>query len=247
VAGKKLPLIPIAGVAVVVLAAGAWFALRPAPSGEPVEPPAVVATAAPAPAPSAVQTPPSAVQPPVDVPAAASASAPITVPQSDGAASKATALPVDDAEARQRKADEDARKKADAELKAKAKAEIELQRKADLEAKTKADGDAKPPSDADAKADAKAKAKADAKADAEAAAATKPVKSDPKAEAAEAFRKGYEAYLSGRVPEGIRMMEKADSMGAQGARARLCAIYRKPTAAEGKDFLKEANKCKGVD
>ena len=208
-------------------------------------PPAVVATAAPSPAPvpSAVQTPPSAVQPPVDVPAAAPASAPITVAQADGAASKATALPVDDAEARQRKADEDARKKADAELKAKAKAEIELQRKADLEAKAKADGDGKPPSDADAKA----KAKADAKADAEAAAATKPVKSDPKAEAAEAFRKGYEAYLSGRVPEGIRMMEKADSMGAQGARARLCAIYRKPTAAEGKDFLKEANKCKGVD
>jgi membrane protein involved in colicin uptake len=193
--------------------------------------------------PSAVQASPSAVQPPVDVPAAAPASAPIGAAQADGAASKATALPVDDAEARQRKADEDVRKKAEAELKAKAKAEIELQRKADLEAKAKADGDGKPPSDADAKA----KAKADAKADADAAAAAKPVKSDPKAEAAEAFRKGYEAYLSGRVPEGIRMMEKADSMGAQGARARLCAIYRKPTAAEGKDFLKEANKCKGVD
>jgi hypothetical protein len=73
------------------------------------------------------------------------------------------------------------------------------------------------------------------------------VKSDPKAEAADMFRKGYEAYLTGHVAEGIRMMERADAMGAQGARARLCAIYRKPTAAEGKDFLKEANKCKGVD
>ena len=65
--------------------------------------------------------------------------------------------------------------------------------------------------------------------------------------AADTFRKGYEAYLTGHVPEGIRQMERADAMGAPGARSRLCAIYRKPTAAEGKDFLKEANKCKGVD
>ena len=70
---------------------------------------------------------------------------------------------------------------------------------------------------------------------------------DAKADAADTFRKGYEAYLAGHVPEGIRMMERADAMGAPGARSRLCAIYRKPTAAEGKDFLKEANKCKGVD
>ncbi|MBC7663341.1 MAG: hypothetical protein H7276_06000, partial [Caulobacter sp.] len=84
-------------------------------------------------------------------------------------------------------------------------------------------------------------------ADAAAAGAKPAAKADAKADAAETFRKGYDAYLAGRVPEGIRMMERADSMGAPGARARLCAIYRKPTAAEGKDFLKEANKCKGVD
>ncbi len=70
---------------------------------------------------------------------------------------------------------------------------------------------------------------------------------DAHADAADLLRKGYEAYLAGRVPEGIRQMERADAMGAPGARGRLCAIYRKPTAAEGKDFLKEANKCKGVD
>ena len=89
-----------------------------------------------------------------------------------------------------------------------------------------------------------------AKADADAAAAAaKPTRQEPPAEptdAASVFRKGYEAYLAGRVPEGIRMMERADSMGAPGARARLCAIYRKPTAAEGKDFLKEFNKCQAV-
>jgi hypothetical protein len=78
-------------------------------------------------------------------------------------------------------------------------------------------------------------------------AAPTPAAKDAKADAAETFRKGYEAYLAGHVPEGIRQMERADAMGAPGARARLCAIYRKPTAAEGKDFLKEANKCKGVD
>jgi hypothetical protein len=70
---------------------------------------------------------------------------------------------------------------------------------------------------------------------------------DAEADAVETFRKGYEAYLAGNVHQGIVTMERADAMGAPGARARLCAIYRKPTAAEGQDFLKEANKCKGVE
>ena len=92
------------------------------------------------------------------------------------------------------------------------------------------------------KVDAETSAAASAAATAIAAVA-KPKPDDP----ADVFHQGYVAYLAGHVPEGIRMMERADAMGAKGARSRLCAIYRKPTAAEGKDFLKEANKCKGVD
>ncbi len=105
----------------------------------------------------------------------------------------------------------------DADVKKKAMAELDMQRQAALEAKGKGDN-----------TDGKPVVMA-------------------KADAADTFRKGYEAYLSGHVAEGIGLMEKADAVGAPGARARLCAIYRKPTAAEGKDFLKEANKCKGID
>jgi tRNA A-37 threonylcarbamoyl transferase component Bud32 len=164
--GKTPPLLPIAGVAVVALAVGAWFALRPAPTGEAVGPPSGVTTAASVPAPMPGPAPAPAARAP------------------------------------------------------------------DLETKAHGDAEGKPQPDADAKA----------KVDAD-----KQVKTDPKADAADMFRKGYEAYLAGRVPEGIRMMERADAMSAQGVRARLCAIYRRPTAAEGKDFLKEAKKCKGVD
>ena len=258
-ARKSKAMLPIAGAAVVAIAAGAWFALRPAPAptGETAAlPPAVIASAEPA-------------SVPVAQPASAAASRPDTGPvkvaadqgvdkhAADAASANSAA---DDEAARQRKADDDAKKKADAEARAKARADADQQRKAETES-AKAASDATPPVDADAKAkakadaEAKAKARADAKADADAkaradaetAVAAKPVKTDPKADAADAFRKGYEAYLAGRVPEGVRQMERADAMGAPGARARLCAIYRKPTAAEGKDFLKEANKCKGVD
>ena len=222
VAGKKSMLLPIAGVAVVALAAGAWFALKPSPA--PVAgnaPPPAAAIGAPVPAPAAAPAP---------VPLVAS---PAPAPAPDGGASAAAATvnpAVDDAAARQRKADEDARRKAALETQAKAKADADAKARVDADAaKTKADADAK------------------AQADAEAAAARQPPRTDARSDAAEVFRKGYEAYLAGRVPEGIRQMERADAMGAPGARARLCAIYRKPTSAEGKDFLKEANKCKGVD
>jgi membrane protein involved in colicin uptake len=130
----------------------------------------------------------------------------------------------DGSAARQRQIDEEATRKAELEARAKAKAEADAKARADAQA---------------------ARAKADAEA---AAAAARPAAAtDAKSDAAEVLRLGQEAYLAGRVPEGIRQMERADAMGAPGARARLCAIYRKPTAAEGKDFLKEANKCKGVD
>ena len=224
VAGKKSMLVPIAGVAVVVLAAGAWFALKPASApvaGNAPPPAAAIGAPVPAPAPAAAPAPAPVVASP----------APAPVPDGGASVAAATVNPaVDDAAARQRKADEEARRKAALETQAKAKA--------DADAKARADADA-----AKAKADADAKAQADA----EAAAARQPPRTDARSDAAEVFRKGYEAYLAGRVPEGIRQMERADAMGAPGARARLCAIYRKPTAAEGKDFLKEANKCKGVD
>ncbi len=251
-AKKGSMMLPIAGAAVVVLAAGAWFALRPAPAptGEatPSAPAAASAAAVPAPAPVAPTPAPAPAPAPaqaVQAPAVQPAPAPAPSPEGAG---KPTNPPADDAAARQRKADEDARKKADADARAKARADQDQQHKADGDAKAKADADAKAQADAD-KAKAKADADAKAKADADAAAAAKPAKATDtsKQDAADTFRKGYEAYLAGRVPEGIRQMERADAMGAPGARARLCAIYRKPTAAEGKDFLKEANKCKGVD
>ena len=249
---KKSLLVPIAGAAVVVLAAGAYFALKPAPapSGETAPPPvaasaAPVAAPTPAPAPAPVASPAPA---PVDATAAAAAAAKIAADKA--AANKATNPQSDDAAARQRKAVEDARLKSDQDAQAKAKADADAKAKSDAAAaQAKVDADAKAQADADAKAKAKADADAKAKADADAAAAAakQPPKTDARSDAAEIFRKGNEAYLAGRVPEGIRQMERADAMGAPGARARLCAIYRKPTAAEGKDFLKEANKCKGVD
>jgi hypothetical protein len=219
-------LVPIAGVAAVAVAAGAWFALRPTSTADTAPPPVVASASAPAalpaPAPASVpESPPSAV-----APAAVPASAPAATPAASGDA-VAKAEPVDDAAARQRKADAEAKAKADQETRAKVKAEAE----AILADAARARGDA--PSQAVA--------------DVPVAPPPKPKVADAKAEAADTFRKGYEAYLTGHVPEGIRMMERADTMGAPGARARLCAIYRKPTAAEGKDFLKEANKCKGVD
>jgi len=196
---NKSLLLPIAGAAVVVLAAGAWLALKPS-AGTDNAPPAVTTTAAPTPAAA-------------PAPAPAPAASPATAPVDDGNA------------ARQRQADEEAAtRKAELEARARAKAEAEAKARADAQA---------------------AKAKADA--EAEAAAGRPAAPADAKSDAAEVLRLGYEAYLAGRVPEGIRQMERADAMGAPGARARLCAIYRKPTAAEGKDFLKEANKCKGVD
>jgi tRNA A-37 threonylcarbamoyl transferase component Bud32 len=193
---KTSLLLPLAGVAVAVLAAGAWWVWKPAPGAD--NPPPVVAT--------------TATPPPAATPMAAPAPAPAASPAADDGAAE-----------RQRQAD------------------AEATRKAELEAQAKARTDAQA---AKAQADAQARAKADTQA---AAAKQQVAQAEPKSDAAEVFRLGYDAYLAGRVPEGIRQMERADAMGAPGARARLCAIYRKPTAAEGKDFLKEANKCKGVD
>ena len=190
---RKSLLLPIAGAAAVVIAAGAWWVLKP---GLAPDNPRPVAAATPAPAP----TP-------------APAASPAAVPADDGAA------------ARQR----------EAEAAATRQAELDAQAKADADAKARADAQA-----AKARVDAEAKAKADA-------ARQQVAQADPKSDAAAVFRLGYDAYLSGRVAEGVRQMERADAMGAPGARARLCAIYRKPTAAEGKDFLKEAAKCKDVD
>ena len=198
---QKHLLLPIAGLAIVVLAAGAWWVSRPAPGAD--NPPPVVATTA-TPAPAAAPVPAPA-------PAPAPAASPAAAPADDGAAEK------------QRQAEAEATREAELEAQAKARAEAQV---------------------AKARADAEARAKADAQA---AAAKQQVAQADPRSDAAEVFRLGYDAYLAGRVPEGIRQMERADAMGAPGARARLCAIYRKPTAAEGKDFLKEANKCKGVD
>ena len=190
---RKRLLVPIAGATVVVLAAGGWFALRPALSPDNAPPAATNAASALAPAPAPAPAPAAS-------PAEASAAA------DDGSA------------ARQRRAEEEATRKAELEAQAKARADAQA-----------------------------AKGRADAEAKAQVAAASQPPRTEPGSDAAELFRQGYEAYLAGRVPEGIRQMERADTMGATGARARLCAIYRKPTAAEGKDFLKEANKCKGID
>jgi len=230
---KKSMLVPIVGLAAVAIAAGAWFALRPAPAPKVdyAPPPPATAPAAPVPAQAPTPAPAPAPAPAEQAPPPAPVPAPATQPTVEDAAAKA-------------KAEADAKAKAEARAKAKADAEA-AKAQADAAAKAKADVDAAVKAQADIDAKAKAKADADAKARAEAD-AVKP-KSDPKADAADTFRKGYEAYLAGHVPEGIRLMERADSMGAPGARARLCAIYRKPTAAEGKDFLKEANKCKGVD
>ena len=257
---KRGMMLPIVGVAVVAIAAGAWFALRPAPTPDvtvasaesPVAASAPATASAPeaaaeassakvatsasqptseSPVPAAVQAPTPPAQPPAAQPDAVKPDAaepdagkPVVDPAAaakhaeDVAAKKAA----DDEVARQKKLDDAAARKAKADADAEAKAKA----KADADAKAKVDTDAASKTDADAKAKA-----ADA----------------AKQEAAETFRKGYETYLAGRVPEGIRQMEKADAMGAPGARSRLCAIYRKPTAAEGKDFLKEASKCKGVD
>ncbi|MFL6698997.1 MAG: hypothetical protein ACJ8GJ_17665, partial [Vitreoscilla sp.] len=208
---KKSLLVPIAGAAVVVLAVGGWFALRPAPGADNAPPAAANAAsapAAPAPAPAPMQAPA-----PVPAPAAS--------PVEASAATSASP-------ASQRSALEEAMRRADLEAQGQAKARTE--------AETKARADAQA-----------AKAKADGDAGAQVAAASQPSRTEPGSDAAELFRQGYAAYLAGRVPEGIRQMERADAMGATGARARLCAIYRKPTAAEGKDFLKEANKCKDID
>jgi serine/threonine protein kinase len=240
---KKSMRLPVVGLAAVAVAAGAWFVLRPAPApraGEVPPPPAAIAAVAPVPPPAPAPTP---------APAAAPTPAPAPAPaaQASVAASEPAeaAKPTEDEVAAKAKADAEAKAKLEARAKAKADAEA-AKAQADAASRPKVDTDtaANVAADADVKAKAKAKADADkAKADLE---VVKP-KTDPKAEAADTFRKGYEAYLAGHVPEGIRMMERADAMGAQGARARLCAIYRKPTAAEGKDFLKEANKCKGID
>jgi|GEM_PF-993980 len=242
---KKSMLVPIAGLAVVAVAAGAWFVMRPAPAptGEVAPPPPVKTVPAPAPAPAPAQAPM-----PAPAPAPTPAPAPAPVEPTPAPAPAPAAKPSAEDAAAKAKADADAKAKAkaDAEARAKAKADAEAAAKAQADAaKARADADAAAKAQADA--DAKAKAKADADAAAAKAQAEAKPKADPKADAAETFRKGYEAYLAGHVPEGIRLMERADSMGAPGARARLCAIYRKPTAAEGKDFLKEANKCKGVD
>jgi len=237
--GKNKLLLPIVGVAVVAIAAGAWFATRPsAPAADNAAASApVVATSA-----SAVAEPAST--------APVAASTPVVVAQADAASAPAAASqPAADDAATQKESEDDAQKKADAEAARQAKADAAAQRK--LDAASQAGG--KPAVDPDAEAKAKAQLKAEALAKARSldqevvTPPVKPPRSDPKADAADMFRKGYEAYLTGNVPEGVRMMERADAMGAQGARARLCAIYRKPTAAEGKDFLKEANKCKGVD
>ena len=60
------------------------------------------------------------------------------------------------------------------------------------------------------------------------------------------FLSGYEAYLSGRVAEGVRKMEQADVQGVPGARQRLCAIYAKPDAAQGGDAAKFKARCAGL-
>ena len=237
--GRNKLLLPIAGVAVVVVAAGAWFATRssgPQAGDAPVAASAPVVTAA-----ASESAPPAVAPPPV---ASAPTAPPVVVAQVDTASAAAVADQQSVDAAAQHKAEEDAQKKADAEAAKKAKAEEAARRKA--EAASAADAGK---GGVDAETEARALQRLNqgthvAEAD---AANAKPPKSDPKADAAALFRKGYEAYLAGNVPEGVRAMERADAQGAPGARARLCAIYRKPTAAEGKDFLKEANKCKGID
>ncbi|HEY9023610.1 MAG TPA: protein kinase, partial [Burkholderiaceae bacterium] len=59
VAEKKSMLVPIAGLAIVAVAAGAWFVMRPAPAptGETVPPPPVKTVPAPAPTPAQAPTP----------------------------------------------------------------------------------------------------------------------------------------------------------------------------------------------
>jgi len=230
--GRNKLLLPIAGAAVVAIAAGAWFATRPSGASADeaaASAPAAVAAASAAPVP-AVAPPPVA-------------SAPVVEAQADAASAPAATdkPPVADDAAAQRKAQEDEQKKAEAEAAKKAARDEEIARRRAEAASATIAAEGAHASDA---ASGGRKPKTDVVADAEPA---KPVKSDPKADAAALFRKGYAAYLSGNVAEGVKTMERADAMGAPGARSRLCAIYRKPTAAEGKDFLKEANKCAGVD
>jgi hypothetical protein len=259
---KKLPLVPIAGAAIVVLAVGAWLVLRPAatPTGEPVAPPQVIASApeVPVPAPPASSTP--AVAPTPASQPGASAVAPADAGARQPAPPTDAPQPAVDAGARPATKVGPDTKPRDSEKPAPEKPNPEKPTP-EKPAPEKPNPDKPAPEKTTPEKIAPEKPK-----DTE----TKPrdpgskpdnpgtkVDTDPplvkikpadaKAEAADTFRKGYEAYLAGRVPEGIRMMERADSMGAPGARARLCAIYRKPTAAEGKDFLKDANKCKGVD
>ena len=239
--GRNKLLLPIAGVALVAIAAGTWFATRP--SSPPVDN-APVAASAPVVTAAASEAAPPVVAPPPPV-ASAAASAPVVVAQAEAPSAPVVAErpPTDDAA--QQKAEEDARKKAEAEAAKKAKAEEAAKRKADAASAAEAAG--KGGVDADTEARALQKLNQGTHATDTDVGNAKPPKSDPKADAAALFRKGYEIYLSGNVPEGVRTMERADAQGAPGARARLCAIYRKPTAAEGKDFLKEANKCKGID
>jgi hypothetical protein len=252
---KRSPLVPIAGAAVVVAAAGAWFLLRPsAPTTAPAPAPAVAASA-PAPAPAPAPTPAAQPAPPPSPDAAQAAKAAEEQAAAKRAADEAAAnkrAQDDAAKLKDKAAQEAALKKAQADAAAKAKADADAAAKAkadaDAAAKAKADADAAAKAKADADTAAKAKADADAaaKARADAEAASK-AEATAKVDPADLLRRGQEAYRAGRVPEGVRLMERADAAGAPGARSALCAIYRKPTAAEGKDFLKEASKCKGVD
>jgi hypothetical protein len=237
-AGRNKLLLPIAGVAVVAVVAGAWLATRsgPQPGNTPVAASAPVVTAA-----VSESAPPAVAPPPV---ASAPVASPVVVAQADTASAPAAADPQSVDAAAQRKAEEDAQKKAEAEAAKKAKAEEAARRKA--EAASAADA-GRGGVDADTEARALQRLNQGTRVAEADTANARPPKSDPRADAAALFRKGYEAYLAGNVPEGVRTMERADAQGAPGARARLCAIYRKPTAAEGKDFLKEANKCKGID
>jgi len=234
-------LVPLVGVAAVAIAAGAWFVLRPAPATAvaAVEPaasaPGVVSPGgAPAASEAMAPVPAQAAEAAASAPAIAASTeavattpAPAAIPTPGPAASAAA----------DRNAEDLAARKADAGAARRLKAEVDAIRAAQA---ASAAGKVETVARLDAKPDARPKPEVDT------APPPKAKPADAKADAAETFRKGYAAYLAGQVPEGVRQMEKADAMGAPGARSRLCAIYRKATAAEGKDFLKEATKCQGV-
>jgi len=75
------------------------------------------------------------------------------------------------------------------------------------------------------------------------ACATRPYVQPPDAEL---FRKGYEAYLEGKVAVGVRTMEQAEAQGSRGAHFRLCVIYAKPSRAQGGDPAKLKARCPPV-